>query len=58
LAPLSTVSDDIRIALYERHRILYRIVPNGIEIGLIPHQSSDLMPQLERYASLLARKRR
>ena len=55
-APVSSFSSEIRVALYEKHRILYRIIPEGIEVGLIPHQAQDIVPELERYASLLARK--
>jgi toxin ParE1/3/4 len=58
MAPPFSAEPTIRIGLYEKHRILYRETPQGIEIGRVLHQAQEFTRDLEDYARKLRHAKR
>lgn len=48
MAPAATPGSAVRIALFRRHRIFYRVGEDGIVIGAILHQAQDFARTLAR----------
>ena len=48
----------IRVWHYQKHRIVYRVTRDGIEVTRVPHAARDVDLVLEHYAALRAEKQR
>ena len=55
MAPILFEDGNVHAALYEKHRILYREIASGIEVGRILHQAQELERALALYRTLRTR---
>jgi toxin ParE1/3/4 len=58
IAPRISSELTVRMGLYEKHRILYREIEQGIEVGRVLHQAQDFSRELEAYARRIRQIRR